>query len=295
MAGSGRCDQARRWRGRSARWCGWGLNLALLLFTAAHAAADGNRLPGKFVWAELVTYDMPVSEKFYGTLFDWDFEDHDGYRVAWRGDEAIGGLVHRPRKDPTAKSRWIAYMSVLDMAAVKASLVALDARKIGDSRKISGLGELAVFADDEGALFGIIDTAGDDPADYLADIGTWIWIQLFSRDAERASRFYEQVGGYQRFDNPRTAGAYLLYREGYARAALSTIAPGHPDAVPNWVPFLRVADIAATLEKSTALGGKTLVAPSPDLYDGRVAMIEAPDGSAVGILVWTPESEGGAP
>ena len=290
-----RCERRWGWRNKPAQWCGWGLSLAVLLFTAAHAGADDGRLPGKFVWTELVTYDMSLSEKFYGPLFDWDFEDHDGYRVAWRGDEAIGGLVHRLRKDPTAKSRWIAYMSVMDIATVKTSLVALDAHMIGDSRQISGLGELAIFADDEGAIFGIIDTAGPDPADYLADIGTWIWIQLFSRDAERASRFYERVGGYQRFDNPRTPGAYLLYREGYARAALSTFAPSDPDAVSNWVPFLRVADIAATLEKSTALGGKTLVAPNPDLYDGRVAMIEAPDGSAVGILVWAPLPEGGAP
>lgn len=263
----------------------------LLLVCASPAGADEQRLPGKFVWSELVTYDIAASEQFYGPLFDWRFEDHDGYRVAWRGDEPIGGLVHRARRDPAAKSRWIAYMSVEDMATVKASLLESGAKMLADSRTIEGLGALAVFADREGALFGIIDTAVPDPGDYMADIGSWIWLQLFSRDTEQASQFYERIGGYQRVADSRNPGSYLLLRGGYARAALSMLPLSRPDANPSWVPFLRVADIAATLEQSTALGGKILVAPRPDLYDGRVAMIEAPDGSAVGIMVW--ESQAG--
>ena len=133
--------------------------------------------------------------------------------------------------------------------------------------------------------------AGPDPGDYLADPGDWIWIQLFSRNALEASQFYETVGGYQRIDTPQSPGSYLLAREGYARAVVSTLSPRYPDASPAWVPFLRVADMAATLEKAHTLGGKTLVAPRPDLYDNRVAMVEAPDGSAVGLLVWTAADE----
>lgn len=262
------------------------LMVALWLAIATQACADDQRLPGKFVWTELVTYDAGMSEEFYGQLFDWRFEDEGGYRVAWRGKEPVGGLVHRPRKDPAGKSRWIAYMSVEHIDVVKASLNEAGAHMLAEPRQIPGLGELAVFTDGEGALFGVIDSAGPDPGDYLADIGDWIWIQLFSRNAAQASQFYERVGGYQRFDNPRNPGSYLMVSEGYARAAISTLSPSHLDAGPAWVPFLRVADIEATLEKAHALGGKTLVAPRSDLYDNRVAMIEAPDGSAVGILVW---------
>jgi predicted enzyme related to lactoylglutathione lyase len=249
-------------------------------------ASENQRLPGKFVWAELVTYDAALSETFYSQLFDWHFDDDDDYRVAWHGDDPVGGIVVRPRKDPAGKSRWIAYMSVEHMAEGKAAAAAAGAKLLADTRHITGLGDLAVYADSEGALFGIIDGEGSDPGDYLADVGDWIWLQLFSRSAQRASAFYEHIGNYQRFDNPQSAGSFLLVREGYARAAISTLPAKNTDTAPAWVPFLRVADIQSTLEKAQALGGKILVAPRADLYDNRVAMIEAPDGSAVGILVW---------
>jgi predicted enzyme related to lactoylglutathione lyase len=264
------------------------LLLALWLLLAMQAGADNPRLPGKFVWTELVTYDTALSKAFYGQLFDWQFDDEGDYRVAWSGEEAVGGIVHRPRKNLEGKSRWIAYISVEQMDAVKAALQEAGAQLLADSRQVAGLGELAVFADPEGALFGVIDTTVPDPADYLAQIGDWIWIQLFSRDAEQACGFYEKAGGYERFDNP-LPGSCILARAGYARAVISTISAQHPDATPAWVPFVRVADIAATLEKAESLGGVTLVAPRADLYDNRVAMIEAPDGSAVGILVWEAE------
>ncbi len=263
------------------------LLLALSLTIAAQAVGDSQRLPGKFVWTELVTYDVAMSETFYGQLFGWQFDEEGDYRVAWLGEEAVGGLIYRARVNPEGKSRWIAYVSVEDMGAVKTALQEAGAEILADSRQVAGLGELVVFADGEGAVFGVIDTAVSDPGDYLADIGDWIWIQLFSRDADRASRFYELVGGYQRVEVAQSLGTWLLVREGYARAVVSTIAAQHRDASPAWVPFVRIADMRATLDRVHALGGRTLVAPRADLYDNRVALIEAPDGSAVGVLVWT--------
>ena len=34
-------------------------------------------LPGKFVWADLVTDHVEDAKSFYGALFGWTFEDHD--------------------------------------------------------------------------------------------------------------------------------------------------------------------------------------------------------------------------
>jgi uncharacterized protein len=259
--------------------------LSFVIATTGHA--DDQRIPGKFVWTELITYDVALSQEFYGRLFDWEFDDYNGYQVAWRQDEPIGGIVHRPRQDPEGKSRWIAYISVDNVQQVETAMADAGVEMLAAPHTIDGLGELAVFADDEGALFGVIQGDGPDPGDYLASYGDWIWIQLFSHNADQASLFYQRVGGYERVENPQTPDAFLLVREGYARAVVSTISSRYPDAKPAWVPFLRVADIESTLNAAQALGGKTLVAPRQDLYDNRVAMIEAPDGSAVGILRWT--------
>lgn len=263
-----------------------GLLILLCLFSSVQSVAENRRLPGKFVWAELVTFDVARAERFYSELFGWEFTDDNGYRVAWQGDEPVAGVIYRERKNPQGKARWIGYISVKDMAGATTTLLAQGARAIESSRHIDGLGELAVFADPENALFGLIDSANDDPEDFLAAEGDWIWMQLFSRNAEQASSFYQRAGGYQRLDNPQQSGAFLLARDGYARAAVSMITARHTDAQPLWLPFVRVGDLAKTLKKITALGGKIRVSPRSDLYDGRVAMIEAPDGAAIGLMVW---------
>src|SRR5262245_43127939 len=37
------------------------------------------RLPGKFVWADLVTDDVAAARKFYGHVFNWTFRDLGNY------------------------------------------------------------------------------------------------------------------------------------------------------------------------------------------------------------------------
>src|SRR5258705_4371031 len=38
-------------------------------------ASGSPRLPGKFVWADLVTDDLAAAQNFYGRLFGWTFRD----------------------------------------------------------------------------------------------------------------------------------------------------------------------------------------------------------------------------
>src|SRR5215471_18271613 len=46
-------------------------------------SVSGNpRLPGKFVWADLVTDDVPAARKFYGSLFGWTFREIGNYSIA---------------------------------------------------------------------------------------------------------------------------------------------------------------------------------------------------------------------
>src|SRR5215831_12429600 len=40
------------------------------------------RLPGKFVWADLVTDDVLKARKFYGELFGWTFQSAGDYLIA---------------------------------------------------------------------------------------------------------------------------------------------------------------------------------------------------------------------
>jgi predicted enzyme related to lactoylglutathione lyase len=225
------------------------------------------RLPGKFVWADLVTDDVLTAKKFYSALFGWTFYDYGGYIVGRNDDRPLCGMFQRPRPadQPQAKPRWFGYLSVANVE--KASRAALKAggRELAAPKKMPDRGEQAVFADAEGAMFGVVKSSSGDPEDFLAEPGDWIWLQLLSRDAKKASEFYRAVGGYDIVENSETnrQSEYVLTSGGFARATVRNIRTADTKVQPAWLPFVRVNSVAESAARARQLGGKVLVDPSP--------------------------------
>src|SRR5262245_298698 len=74
------------------------------------------RLPGKFVWADLVTDNVPAARNFSSQLFGWKFYDMGGYLIAANEDRPLCGMFQKARPtDPNAKPRWFGYISVTDV------------------------------------------------------------------------------------------------------------------------------------------------------------------------------------
>lgn len=269
--------------------------LATLLTIIPLVHVNATQLPGKFVWAELVTDDLAVATRFYGGLFGWTFQEVDGYATAYNHDEPVAGMFYYPReKTATGKPRWFGYISVADVKKTGQSVLAGGGKVRAPLRKLPGQdAEAMVFADPEGALFGVVHFAEGDPEDYLADTGDWIWIQLLTRDVHKAGNFYQRVANYELVKNGQINGEdqFLLASEGYARAAVMAISPKRQDVKPCWVPSLRVDNVAATIAKAQQLGGAVLVTPRPDLFAGRAAVIADPSGGAVGIMEWDAQPE----
>jgi hypothetical protein len=66
------------------------------------------RLTGKFVWADLVTDDVPTARKFYTQMFGWTFRDVGNYAIAANDERPLAGMFQRPRPaDRPAQPRWI--------------------------------------------------------------------------------------------------------------------------------------------------------------------------------------------
>jgi len=247
------------------------------------------RLPGKFVWADLVTDDALVAQKFYTALFGWKFYDYGGYLIGRNDDRPMCGMFQRPRPaDPGAKPRWLGYISVGSVERAKAAVAKAGGRVLASPQKMPKRGEQAVFADSEGALFGVVKSSAGDPEDFLADPGDWIWIQLLSRDGRKAAEFYRAVGGYTIIENSETnrVSDYILTSEGYARGTVRTIRTDDARLRPTWLPFVRVKNVGESVALTKQLGGKVLIEPKPDLFDGKVAVIADPTGAAIGILEW---------
>jgi predicted enzyme related to lactoylglutathione lyase len=250
------------------------------------------RLPGKFVWADLVTDDIPAATRFYAGLFGWTFQDEGDYIIGSNEERPLCGMFHRDRpKDRAAEPRWFGYISVPNVARAREKVQNAGGRVLAEPRKIPKRGEQAVFADLEGAIFGVIKSSSGDPEDFLADPGDWIWIQLLSRDARRATEFYRVVAGYEVAKNAgnNRQSDYILSSKGYARATVRTIPSGKEKVRPDWLLFVRVRNLGDSLVRAKELGGKTLIEPRPDLLSGKVAVVADPTGAAIGLLEWSDE------
>jgi uncharacterized protein len=259
---------------------------------------SGNaRLPGKFIWADLVTDDVSAARKFYNQLFGWQFLNAGGYYIAMNDSHPIGGMFQKPRppNDPAAKPRWFGYISVSDVKKAERKTIKAGGRTILPPQNFPKRGEQAVFADPEGAIFGVIKSSSGDPEDYLGGPGDWIWIQLLSRNAQKAGEFYRAVAGYEVVETaqPERLNDYVLVSKGFARATVRNLRAESKDVNPTWLPYVRVEDVRETVRKAKEFGGAVLVEPKEELLKGRVAVISDPAGAAIGVLNWDGELAGG--
>jgi predicted enzyme related to lactoylglutathione lyase len=252
--------------------------------------APGNpRLPGKFVWADLVTDDVPAATRFYAGLFGWRFNDYGNYLVALHEERPLCGMFQRPRpKEGTGQPRWFGYISVADVAKARAAVTKAGGRVLAEPQQMPRRGEQAVFADPEGAIFGVVKSKSGDPGDFLAEPGDWIWVQLLSRKADVAAEFYRKLAGYEIVENSVTnrISDYVLTRDGYARATVRTIPAAAQTVQPSWLFFVRVANLGESLALTRKLGGKVLIEPKPEALQGKVAVIADPTGAAIGVMEW---------
>jgi predicted enzyme related to lactoylglutathione lyase len=281
--------------------------IAIFCAVTAHAAgppelpplttASGNpRLPGKFVWADLVTHDVAAAQRFYGSLFRWSFRNYGGYVIAANDERPLCGIFQRPKPQDQsqAKPRWIGYLSVPNLKRAERSVTDAGGRVLAAPQKFPDRGEQAIFADPEGALFGVIKSRTGDPEDFLAEPGEWIWMQLLSRDSRKAAEFYRGIAGYDILESTGAGGLsdYVLSKGGYARATVRTIPERLKQVQPAWLPFVRVKVLTESVAAAERLGGSVLLPPNAAVFDGKVAVIADPTGAAIGLIEWNQNLSG---
>ncbi len=290
------------------------LAASLLAALAPPLAAAGLQLPpivqppnqlhlvGKIVFAELVTPDLPAAERFYGGLFGWTFRGIDAggtsYAEALSEGRSVGGMFQRSLPaGGHRQSAWLTYFSVRDVDAAAATSVKNGARLLFAPRSFPDRGREAVLADPEGAVFALLDSSSGDPPDYLSDPGQWIWSSLITPSPDTDVAFYQKIFGYEVFELPPEGSSrhFILASGGYARASVNSLPQSRPNAVPRWLDYVRVQDIAASAAKVAALGGRVLVPPRADGGGGRIALVADPMGAAFGLLEWPAAASGEAP
>jgi predicted enzyme related to lactoylglutathione lyase len=257
------------------------------------AAEEAARFPGKLVWADLVTDDALAAQRFFQAWLGWEFRAHGDVSLILKDGRMLGGIRQRPRPEgATVRPRWVSYVSVRDVNGMSQRIITTGGKQLVPDQSDAVIGDFAVLADPEGAMFGVIRRDGGDPEDYLAEPGEWIWMQLFTNDIDAAAKFYRNVGGYAVIAAEEDgSGRQILVRDNFARASMVEIPPEHQDIAAAWLPFVRVTDIDSAVRSVEALGGSVLIAPAANLVEGKVAIVADPAGAALGLLEWHPESD----
>lgn len=242
------------------------------------------------MWADLVTDDVSAARTFYSDMFGWTFQTIGTYTVMANLERPICGMFQRPRpKAGSPQPRWFGYISMSSVSRAQKTVTKLGGRVLFPPQEFPKRGEQAVFADSEGAVFGVVKSNSGDPEDMLAEPGDWIWIQLLSRDAQKAAEFYHSVAGYKIVGNTTSnrLSDFVLTSDGYARATVRTIPSANTQVQPTWLPFVRVKNITESLDRARVLGGKVLIEPKPEVFEGKACVVADPTGAAVGLLEWS--------
>jgi uncharacterized protein len=125
--------------------------------------------------------------------------------------------------------------------------------------------------------------------------GTVWWSELVSANPDKSREFYAAIAGWSpkivasedssRPPNPGETEYTLFMNDGTEVAGLSRFeAKGQNEARPGWMPYLQVASVDTVVIEVLKKGGKILKAPYDDHESGRIAIVEDPDGFALGLV-----------
>lgn len=125
-----------------------------------------------------------------------------------------------------------------------------------------------------------------------SSFGTFAWIVLSTSDPAGATAFYKRMLGWQDLETPVTT---VMVNSGIPVAAVMDYRQNdHIQKEPvNWLPFVRVQNLEASIARILELGGSLLV-PTRNVHFGKGAAVRGVTGEAIGL--WeTPIMPGGEP
>ncbi len=114
---------------------------------------------GQFYWNELMTHDVEKAKAFYTRTLGWSYENmpmpEGEYHMIKQDGEMVGGMMQMPTQMPAGTpSHWFAYISVDDVDARLANVVAAGGAVISPAFDVEGVGRIAIVRDPAGAAIG---------------------------------------------------------------------------------------------------------------------------------------------
>jgi predicted enzyme related to lactoylglutathione lyase len=154
------------------------------------------------------------------------------------------------------------------------------------------VGKLAVIADPQGAVLALFQPDSDMPERDITKDGEVSWHELYTTDYKAGFSFYSQIAGWEQLGSfdMGPMGTYLLWgREGKQLGGMMTMPPNMktPDGraiPPNWMYYVTVSDLDATLARAKSKGATVLNGPMEVPGGQRVVQLLDPQGAAFALV-----------
>lgn len=119
---------------------------------------------------------------------------------------------------------------------------------------------------------------------YSSELGKVGWIDLTVKDAEAISAFYTAVIGWRRQAHPM--GDYVDFNMSAENEPIVGICHAlkeNANLPPQWLVYINVASVQASVEQCVRLGGKVLDGPRM-MGDGQFCVIQDPAGAVMALM-----------
>ncbi|QCJ41385.1 VOC family protein [Bacillus sp. S3] len=225
----------------------------------------------------IATRDGNTAKYFYESLFNWKVTDV-GPLMQISGAGLSSHILKWPHKDhPTHVS---IYINVENIKECLSKVEEMGGTVILPEMAVPTGGSIAQFVDPDGIIIGAYQgtthtESQSKPVIVVNQIG---FFEIAAREGDRSKRFYESVFNWRITDD----GPIM---------SISAEDAGLDGHLFNWTfeepPYLtlyiRVEDVAASLEKVAELGGKVIIPETEIPSGGTFAQFLDLDGNAIGI------------
>ncbi|WP_326555976.1 VOC family protein [Micromonospora sp. NBC_01813] len=120
----------------------------------------------------------------------------------------------------------------------------------------------------------------------MPQYGVVVGFDLTVPDADRVRDFYADVLGWRA--EPLDMGGYADYvmvtADGTPVAGVCHARGANADLPPQWLTYLRVVDLDASIDRVRALGGAVVAGPKGDPPGPRYVVVRDPAGAHVALL-----------
>lgn len=244
-----------------------------------------SRIPGKFVWFEIMTQEPEKAKAFYSEVIGWKPETvpmpAGDYTMFGTRKRPVAGIFESPKGMP---AHWTSYLSVDDVDRAVTEAKAAGGAAIAEAIDIPEVGRMQRIADPTGGQYNVFAGSQEDPADEPSWTGCFHWNELWTSDPEAAVKFYETVHGYSTdaMDMPNIGKYHSFSIGGQPRAGV--MKSPVPNAPATWVPYIAVNDLDAAIERATKLDGKAQ-GPVVNVENvGRFGVVQDPEGAVFGMI-----------